>query len=632
VSQAPVQASEYQGMARDYAEATVELNRQVDAGTSWSGNERNNLFLNLGKEGTVPSFTDASALLGFDFPDDSRGLASLDWDFDGDLDFITTNRTAPRVRIFENRVTARHADFVSVKLVGESINRDAIGSRVELTLATADGNRVVLVRSLHAGQGFISQSSKLLHFGIPQGAKIVRLLVKWPGSQAEEFSGITAGKFVMLRQGTGKSLVWAALKLPIAELKVISAATESTTEAAHLERPIPMPAVPYSDLDGLVHEVGAKLERPLVLNLWATWCVPCLAELKGMAREAELFRSAGVDVLALCVDVATDDPSAIAKAKSILSDTGYPFSAGIPHGRTVELLHLAHNVAFVRPDKLPVPTTFLIDTSGCIASVFRGAIEPAALFPAIAALKGSSKQWAAFSNPFEGTWHHGADTIFYVGIAKEMLDRGWVDEAERFVIDHRQSLLLEGQKYAELLMVLGTQFVEREEYVRGIRLLEIAVEVAPELAVARNNLAVAMLQSGQASAAVPHLETAIKLDQEFLDPVVNLARIRFAQKRLSDAKTLLEGIPLKTYHPGAVRLMAQLQLAENDAAAVLVTFSRIVEHEPNDPIAWLNLGKLQAQLGITVNAIASLERAQFLDPDSAEIRTWIDRLLDRSSQ
>ena len=92
MSQAPVEASEYRGAAKAYVEATMELNRQVDAGTSWSGNERNNLFLNLGKEGAVPDFADASALMGFDFPDDSRGLVSLDWDFDGDLDFITTNR------------------------------------------------------------------------------------------------------------------------------------------------------------------------------------------------------------------------------------------------------------------------------------------------------------------------------------------------------------------------------------------------------------------------------------------------------------------------------------------------------------------------------------------------------------
>ena len=77
MSQAPVLADGYGGEDRAFAEATAELNRRVDEGTSWSGNERNKLFLNLGGPSgdlKVPDFADLSSVAGFDLPDDARAI------------------------------------------------------------------------------------------------------------------------------------------------------------------------------------------------------------------------------------------------------------------------------------------------------------------------------------------------------------------------------------------------------------------------------------------------------------------------------------------------------------------------------------------------------------------------------
>ena len=209
--------------------------------------------------------------MGFDFPDDSRGLVSLDWDFDGDLDFITTNRTAPRVRIFENRAVSRMDSFVSLKLAGKGINRDAIGSRVELKFETEEGDESLLVRRLHAGQGFISQSSRWLHFGIPEGAKIVQVVVKWQGEKGiapEDFAGIDPGRFFILQKGTGRARLWSAPETKIPKMHREPVKPErSATLTAHLERPVPLPAIPYLDLNEKPREIGSKLERPMVLNL-----------------------------------------------------------------------------------------------------------------------------------------------------------------------------------------------------------------------------------------------------------------------------------------------------------------------------------------------------------------------------
>lgn len=56
------------------------------------------------------------------------------------------------------------------------------------------------------------------------------------------------------------------------------------------------------DGDGASHAVGSFVGRGLVLNLWATWCAPCVAELPALAVLAARVREEGILVLALSSD------------------------------------------------------------------------------------------------------------------------------------------------------------------------------------------------------------------------------------------------------------------------------------------------------------------------------------------
>ena len=195
MSQSPVNDFS-EGATLRYKQGWRALNRLLHEDRAFSGKERDCAFLNCG--GSTPSFATVSNVTGFDFADDGRGLATADWDFDGDLDVWMTCRTAPRVRFVKNNTPAK--PFVAFKLQGTgNINRDAIGARLELHLRGS--KHPVRIRTLHGGEGFLSQSSNWLHFGLGDAAGIEKLVVRWPGGKPQEVTGLEAGKFYRITAG-----------------------------------------------------------------------------------------------------------------------------------------------------------------------------------------------------------------------------------------------------------------------------------------------------------------------------------------------------------------------------------------------------------------------------------------------
>ena len=177
MSQSPTQ---YQSLGEDaeYMRKWDEMALLLAEGHSMSGRERDCCFLNIGKH----PFANVSSVTALDFPDDSRGLGLVDWDHDGDQDLWMTCRTAPRVRLLRNDVGNRQSHF-TLKLEGRDCNRDAIGARIELELdgGVPSGPPRTLIRTVRAGEAFVSQHSKWIHFGLGQNPKIKRLRVRWPG-------------------------------------------------------------------------------------------------------------------------------------------------------------------------------------------------------------------------------------------------------------------------------------------------------------------------------------------------------------------------------------------------------------------------------------------------------------------
>ena len=66
--------------------------------------------------------------------------------------------------------------------------------------------------------------------------------------------------------------------------------------------PAALPPLRFTDGDGKAQALADYTGRPVVLNLWATWCVPCVAEMPALDRLTAEIKDINAAVLPLSSD------------------------------------------------------------------------------------------------------------------------------------------------------------------------------------------------------------------------------------------------------------------------------------------------------------------------------------------
>jgi peroxiredoxin len=386
----------------------------VRSGHSWSGNERNCVFLNVTpvdvERNAVPQFANASAVTGLDAPDDGRGLAIVDWDQDGDLDLWFRNRTAPRLRLMRNLTNEIAPDdqHITLRLVGTTCNRDAIGARAELDVSADGSSTKRIVRSVRAGDGFLSQSSTRLHFGIKQGAEVKRLIVGWPGGDREEFSGISVGASFEIKQGTGRAIRLEPRK-PV-RLAAKPYAPQPATAAARIVLPgrIACPPIDWKS-DAQANAVPFSVgETATLMVFWTSSCPNCRRELSDIAEHRAAFNEKGLNVVAICLD-GLDQPEGTPSddnddAKQFLQSIDFPFLAVHATRKAIERVRLFQNALFGKYPDFVVPLSFLVDSQGQVVCIYRGAFSHQTLLNDRALVEQDDTTLRILAPPLVGTW------------------------------------------------------------------------------------------------------------------------------------------------------------------------------------------------------------------------------------
>jgi thiol-disulfide isomerase/thioredoxin len=319
-------------------------------GFSFSGYERDPLYLNLsGKK-----FTDISGVSGIDSITDGRAGVFADFDNDGDLDVFSTTIQNQTHLLFRNNV-GQDQNFLRIVLEGgKETGRDAFGSVVRVKTSAG-----TLTKIKSGGSGFISQHDPRLLFGLGNNSRADSVEVTWSNGKVEKFAGTAvAGSTILLRAGSGKI---ETVKLSKAKLPDPMTKAEIFAQNLHIKIGKPLPDFTLKTLAGAPSSMKKELKegRQTLINIWATWCIPCAAEMPELEKMRAKYEARGIDLVGLNVDM---EKNINIKGYVAKKRVTYPILIG---GRTaIENIYAT--------EELIVPLTILVDAKGIVIDIISG--------------------------------------------------------------------------------------------------------------------------------------------------------------------------------------------------------------------------------------------------------------------
>lgn len=346
-----------------YREAWASMSAlALNGGFSWSGNESNRAFLNLGGG----RFADVSGLTGADWTTDGRACARLDWDGDGREDLVLRNRNAPRLRLMLNR-WPRPGHWMQFDLAGTSCNRDAVGAQV---LADADGR--ALRGAVRCGEGFLAASSKRVHLGLGEATE-ARVRVRWPGGATEDFGVLAADRRWRLVEGEGaaRPVEQPTAASLLARPAAPAAAAELAVTRVPLLQALPAGPLPLPGWEQPARTIGDLAGKPALVNFWSTDCSACRAEFEMFQRRAPLLARSGLRIVPMLIAGDAGAPG----ARAILAGHGLAEHAGALDDRATALLAPLLGEALVASEEIPLPFSLLFDARGRLRVVYLGPIR-----------------------------------------------------------------------------------------------------------------------------------------------------------------------------------------------------------------------------------------------------------------
>ena len=136
----------------------------------------------------------------------------------------------------------------------------------------------------------------------------------------------------------------------------------ATTSDGRVDIGLPVPAYTTLSLDGDSVSLAGKRGKVVLLNIWATWCHPCRAEIPELRALHARYQAKGLELLGVSVDTdGTDDV-----IRGFMREFQMTFPIWRDPDERISSLFLT----------MGVPATFLIDKQGILRWRKTGPIAP----------------------------------------------------------------------------------------------------------------------------------------------------------------------------------------------------------------------------------------------------------------
>ncbi len=168
---------------------------QVDSVPTGPRYQEPKVLLRNQRDGT---FRDISKEVGpaIQVPQVSRGMAVGDLFNDGKVEAVVENLVGQPMILQPQGAEGSH--WITFQLEGVKCDRLALNARVRAT-----AGKLVQVGEIFSGGSYLSQNDLRIHFGLGSHTVVDKVEVLWPGGKPEIFSGLSADRFYVIRQGAG---------------------------------------------------------------------------------------------------------------------------------------------------------------------------------------------------------------------------------------------------------------------------------------------------------------------------------------------------------------------------------------------------------------------------------------------
>ena len=147
--------------------------------------------------------------------------------------------------------------------------------------------------------------------------------------------------------------------------RIAASATGEVAALLPADPPQSLKSLAFNGADGKPMSLADHAGKTVLLNLWATWCAPCRAEMPALDALQKAKGGDKFEVVAVNVDTGDD-----AKPRKFLDEIGVRM-LGFYRDPTLGLF----NEAKKRGLALGLPVTMLIDGEGCLVAHMNGPAE-----------------------------------------------------------------------------------------------------------------------------------------------------------------------------------------------------------------------------------------------------------------
>jgi thiol-disulfide isomerase/thioredoxin len=130
-------------------------------------------------------------------------------------------------------------------------------------------------------------------------------------------------------------------------------------------QPLKLPDLTFEDADGKPRKLSDWQGKTVLVNLWATWCVPCRKEMPALERLQTKLRGPNFEVVAVNID--TRDPE---KPRAFLKDANLT-ALGFFNDEKAKVFQDLKSIGRA----LGMPTSVLVDARGCEIATIAGPAE-----------------------------------------------------------------------------------------------------------------------------------------------------------------------------------------------------------------------------------------------------------------